>query len=127
MRAPQKTRLTTVRTPTPESALLLACARPNVDVVPLPRVRSCARAVRCWPQFLALVERHRMLPLVYVHLRSLAQGSMPRAILEELLTDVMFDLPTREDVVEVKVTESCITNGTQPLLEISPIRRKKEA
>ena len=28
-----------------------------------------------------------------------------RAILEELLTDVMFDLPTREDVVEVKVTE----------------------
>ena len=34
--------------------------------------------------------------------------------------DVMFDLPSREDVVEVKVTESCITNGTQPLLEISP-------
>ena len=50
-----------------------------------------------------------------------------RAILEELMTDVMFDLPSREDVVEVKVTESCITNGTQPLLEISPVRRKKEA
>jgi ATP-dependent Clp protease ATP-binding subunit ClpX len=50
-----------------------------------------------------------------------------RAILEEVLMEVMFDLPGREDVVEVKVTESCITNGTQPLLEISPIRRKKEA
>ena len=50
-----------------------------------------------------------------------------RAILEEVLMEVMFDLPSREDVVEVKVTESCITNGTQPLLEISPIRRKKEA
>jgi hypothetical protein len=25
------------------------------------------------------------------------------------------------------VTEACITNGTQPLLEISPMRRKKEA
>jgi len=50
-----------------------------------------------------------------------------RAILEETLMEVMFDLPSREDVVEVKVTESCITNGTQPLLEISPIRRKKEA
>jgi len=50
-----------------------------------------------------------------------------RAILEEVLMDVMFDLPSREDVVEVKVTESCITNGTQPLLEISPVRRKKEA
>ncbi|MBA2688690.1 MAG: ATP-dependent Clp protease ATP-binding subunit ClpX [Gemmatimonadaceae bacterium] len=50
-----------------------------------------------------------------------------RAILEETLMEVMFDLPSRDDVVEVKVTESCITNGTQPLLEISPLRRKKEA
>jgi len=50
-----------------------------------------------------------------------------RAILEETLMEVMFDLPSRDDVVEVRVTESCITNGTQPLLEISPMRRKKEA
>ena len=50
-----------------------------------------------------------------------------RAILEELLTDVMFDLPTREDVEEVKVTESAVLNGTPPLLEISPQRKKKEA
>ncbi len=50
-----------------------------------------------------------------------------RAILEEVLMEVMFDLPGRDDVVEVKVTESCIANGTQPLLEISPVRRKKEA
>jgi ATP-dependent Clp protease ATP-binding subunit ClpX len=40
----------------------------------------------------------------------------------------MFDLPTREDVVEVRVTESCVMNsGTPPLLEISPHRKKKEA
>jgi ATP-dependent Clp protease ATP-binding subunit ClpX len=50
-----------------------------------------------------------------------------RAILEELLTEVMFDLPTREDVEEVKVTESSVVNGTAPLLEISPQRKKKEA
>src|SRR5690242_969737 len=50
-----------------------------------------------------------------------------RAILEELLTEVMFDLPTREDVEEVKVTESSVMNGTPPLLEISPQRKKKEA
>jgi len=50
-----------------------------------------------------------------------------RAILEELLTEVMFDLPTREDVVEVKVTESSVLNGTPPLLEIAPQRKKKEA
>jgi ATP-dependent Clp protease ATP-binding subunit ClpX len=50
-----------------------------------------------------------------------------RAILEELLTEVMFDLPTREDVEEVKVTESSVLNKTAPLLEISPQRKKKEA
>jgi ATP-dependent Clp protease ATP-binding subunit ClpX len=48
-----------------------------------------------------------------------------RAILEELLTEVMFELPTREDVEEVKVTESSVLNGTAPLLEISPQRKKK--
>jgi ATP-dependent Clp protease ATP-binding subunit ClpX len=50
-----------------------------------------------------------------------------RAILEELLTDVMFDLPTREDVVEVKITEASVLNGTTPLLELAPTKRKKEA
>src|SRR5471030_2683272 len=68
-------------------------------------------------------------------LRAIAQKALKRgtgarglrAILEELLTDVMFDLPTREDVVEVKITETSVLNGTAPLLEISPQRKKKEA
>jgi ATP-dependent Clp protease ATP-binding subunit ClpX len=68
-------------------------------------------------------------------LRAVAQKALKRgtgarglrAILEELLTEVMFDLPTREDVEEVKVTESAVLNGTAPLLEISPQRKKKEA
>ncbi|MDQ6888301.1 MAG: ATP-dependent Clp protease ATP-binding subunit ClpX [Gemmatimonadota bacterium] len=50
-----------------------------------------------------------------------------RAILEELMTDVMFDLPSRDDIVEVKITEACVINNTAPLLEISPKRQKKEA
>ena len=50
-----------------------------------------------------------------------------RAILEAALMDVMFDIPARDDVVEVRVTESCILNKTPPLLELSPVRRKKEA
>ncbi len=50
-----------------------------------------------------------------------------RAILEELMTDIMFDLPSRDDIVEVKITESCVINGTPPLLEIAPKRQKKEA
>jgi ATP-dependent Clp protease ATP-binding subunit ClpX len=68
-------------------------------------------------------------------LRAVAQKALKRgtgarglrAILEELLTDVMFDLPSREDVTEVKITESSVAKGTPPLLEISPARRKKEA
>ncbi len=50
-----------------------------------------------------------------------------RAILEEILTEIMFDLPTRDDVTEVKVIESTVTGGSPPLLEISPKRQKKEA
>jgi ATP-dependent Clp protease ATP-binding subunit ClpX len=50
-----------------------------------------------------------------------------RAIMEEMLTEVMFDLPSREDVTEVKVIESTVTAGAPPLLEISPKRQKKEA
>jgi len=50
-----------------------------------------------------------------------------RAILENLLLDTMFDLPARDDVVEVRVTEASVTNGTPPLLELAPRRQKKEA
>ncbi|HKO15649.1 MAG TPA: ATP-dependent Clp protease ATP-binding subunit ClpX [Gemmatimonadaceae bacterium] len=68
-------------------------------------------------------------------LRAIAQKALKRgtgarglrAIVEEILTDVMFDLPTREDVEEVKLTEASVVNGTAPLLEISPQRKKKEA
>jgi ATP-dependent Clp protease ATP-binding subunit ClpX len=68
-------------------------------------------------------------------LRAIAQKALRRgtgarglrAIVEEILTDVMFDLPTREDVEEVKITETSVVNGAPPLLEISPQRKKKEA
>ena len=68
-------------------------------------------------------------------LRAVAQKALKRgtgarglrAILEETLTDIMFDLPSRDDVVEVKVTESAILGSAPPLLELSPKRQKKEA
>ena len=50
-----------------------------------------------------------------------------RAILEEMLLDIMFDLPGRDDVIEVRVTEACVTNGAPPMLELSGKRQKKEA
>ncbi len=65
-----------------------------------------------------------------VALKALKRGTGARglrAILEEILLDVMFDLPSREDVVEVKVTEACVANGAPPMLEIAAKRQKKEA
>ncbi|MBC7789426.1 MAG: AAA family ATPase, partial [Anaerolineae bacterium] len=50
-----------------------------------------------------------------------------RAILEDIMTEIMFDLPTRDDITEVKITEASVLNGTSPMLEISPKRKKKEA
>ena len=50
-----------------------------------------------------------------------------RAIVEELLLDTMFDLPARDDVVGVTVTEATVTNKQPPLLELSAKRQKKEA
>ncbi len=50
-----------------------------------------------------------------------------RAILEEILLDTMFDLPSRDDVLEVRVTEATVTQKQPPLLEISAQPKKKEA
>ena len=50
-----------------------------------------------------------------------------RAILEELLLDTMFELPGRDDVIEVRVTEATVTQKQPPLLEIAAKRQKKEA
>ncbi|MBX3173376.1 MAG: ATP-dependent Clp protease ATP-binding subunit ClpX [Gemmatimonadaceae bacterium] len=50
-----------------------------------------------------------------------------RAIVEELLLETMFDLPSRDDVLEVRVTEATVTQQQPPLLEITAQRQKKEA
>jgi ATP-dependent Clp protease ATP-binding subunit ClpX len=50
-----------------------------------------------------------------------------RAILEEILLDTMFELPGRDDVLEVRVTEATVTQKQAPLLEITTKRQKKEA
>ncbi len=48
-----------------------------------------------------------------------------RAILEDMMTDIMFDLPDRTDVREVVITRECVTEGRTPLLVTEP--HKKEA
>ena len=39
-----------------------------------------------------------------------------RSILEERMTQIMFDIPSRHDIAEVRITEDCIINGAAPLL-----------
>ncbi len=50
-----------------------------------------------------------------------------RAVLEELMRDVMFDVPSRHDVREVVITPECIEKAIQPLLVLRPESKKREA
>ncbi len=68
-------------------------------------------------------------------LRAVAQRSIKRgtgarglrAILETVMTDILFDLPGRDDVSEVVITKECITEGRPPLVVTESARAKKEA
>ena len=50
-----------------------------------------------------------------------------RAVLERILRDVMFELPSRSDVREVVVTPECAAGKMPPLLVLRPEARRKEA
>ena len=50
-----------------------------------------------------------------------------RSIIESLMRDVMFEIPSRKDVREVVVTPECVETGVAPLLVLRPEERKLEA
>ncbi|MDH5588606.1 MAG: ATP-dependent Clp protease ATP-binding subunit ClpX [Gemmatimonadota bacterium] len=50
-----------------------------------------------------------------------------RSVIETIMRDVMFDLPSRNDVREVVVTREAVEQGVQPLLVLHPEEKKKEA
>ena len=51
-----------------------------------------------------------------------------RAVLEDVMLDVMYDLPDRQDVDEVVITPECVEEDADPLLLLgSEARRRKEA
>jgi ATP-dependent Clp protease ATP-binding subunit ClpX len=68
-------------------------------------------------------------------LRAVAQRALKRgtgarglrAILETMMTDIMFDLPNREDVREIVITKEAICEGTSPLIVTERARTKREA
>ena len=50
-----------------------------------------------------------------------------RSVIEGLMRDVMFDIPSRADVREVVVTTESVQHGTPPLLVLGPEPERKEA
>jgi ATP-dependent Clp protease ATP-binding subunit ClpX len=50
-----------------------------------------------------------------------------RAVLEETMLDVMFDIPSRDDVREVVLTAESVEGRVPPLLVLDPDVAKKEA
>jgi ATP-dependent Clp protease ATP-binding subunit ClpX len=51
-----------------------------------------------------------------------------RATIERIMRDVMFDIPSRDDIREVILTAECVTERQPPLLVLAPeTKRKKEA
>jgi ATP-dependent Clp protease ATP-binding subunit ClpX len=68
-------------------------------------------------------------------LRAVAQKALKRgtgarglrSILETMMTDIMFDLPNREDVREIVITKEAITEGISPLIVTERARAKREA
>jgi len=50
-----------------------------------------------------------------------------RAVLEDIMRDVMFDVPSRADVREVVITPECIEQRISPLLVLRPEAKKREA
>jgi len=50
-----------------------------------------------------------------------------RAVLEGVMRDVMYDVPSRTDVREVVITKESVIDGMPPLLVLHPESRKKEA
>jgi ATP-dependent Clp protease ATP-binding subunit ClpX len=50
-----------------------------------------------------------------------------RAVLEDVMRDVMYDVPSRHDVREVVVTREAVTDGLPPLLVLHAEQKKKEA
>jgi ATP-dependent Clp protease ATP-binding subunit ClpX len=50
-----------------------------------------------------------------------------RSILEEMMADIMFELPDRSDIREVVITRESVTDNRPPLLVTEQPRAKKEA
>jgi ATP-dependent Clp protease ATP-binding subunit ClpX len=62
--------------------------------------------------------------------RALGRGTGARglrSVLEEIMRDIMFDVPSRLDVREIVITPECVEQAMPPLLVLHPEAKKREA
>ena len=48
-----------------------------------------------------------------------------RAVLEDIMTKVMYDVPSDPTIVKVKITAACVTDGAEPELQRDPNRTQR--
>ncbi|MCH7562312.1 MAG: ATP-dependent Clp protease ATP-binding subunit ClpX [Gemmatimonadetes bacterium] len=68
--------------------------------------------------------------LTAIAARALERGTGARglrSVIEDIMRDVMFEVPSRDDVREVVVTAECVNEGVPPLLVLHPEAQQKEA
>jgi putative nucleotidyltransferase-like protein len=101
----------------PETALLVACTRAHVDPFTAARVRELAGAVRDWHKVLELGRRHRLVPLLYTHLKAVAEDVVPHeayaALREEFTTNAAKNLALAVELLAV--TELLDSHGIRAL------------
>jgi hypothetical protein len=70
--------------PRPEVELLLSCAQSHVGADMAEHLRALARAHLDWDFVLRVASRHRLLPLLYHHLKATCPDAVPTATLDRL-------------------------------------------
>ncbi|MBQ0038496.1 MAG: ATP-dependent Clp protease ATP-binding subunit ClpX [Clostridiales bacterium] len=50
-----------------------------------------------------------------------------RAVMEGLLTKIMYDIPSDPTIVQVTITEDCVKNGAEPLIQRDPEKTTRRA
>ena len=97
---------------------------------PLLLLHGFTGSVETWgeEQLQGLAQGHRVLAVDFLgHGGSDPSADPERFRVEEILRDLLFDLPSRTDVREVVVTKEAVEDAVPPLLVLHPETEKKEA
>jgi hypothetical protein len=80
-----------------ELRLILSCLRITPTEKEVRQIQELSRAKIHWPDFLRCVDRHRVAPLVYRHLRRSGGNGVPAAVMSALHS--RFESNTRRSLV----------------------------